>query len=130
MQSNANILAEKGQFEKWDLLIQAQGLSYGLQTGQLSKKTVQHAMAHEYTVAELALLGNTVCAECSGFGHVSKDCPTKERLTTWGSYGGTHSHMIAGARQCVQRKYGHGLQMGGHKSTLSKTPRCTPRKRA
>ncbi len=125
---DATELAEKGQFEKWDFLMVMKTLDYDMHAGQEPTKTLQLKCAAEYLVAELALLGNTVCHECSGFGHVAKDCPTRARLTFFASYGGTHASMIAAARGLVQRKYGHGLQTGGLKSSLSKTARCTPKK--
>ena len=125
---DATSLATKSQFQKWDLLQVIDSLDINVIAGQDPERAAKQVVAQRYLRVELAVLGNVVCFECSGFGHQFKDCPTRDRLTYFGSSGGQHASIIAGARNLVALKFGHGQQVGGMTSTLSKTPRLPPKK--
>ena len=47
---------------------------------------------------DLHLMSKTVCAACSGYGHVKKDCPTNGRLSMLGSVSDEANHLVAWGR--------------------------------
>ena len=57
--------------------------------------------AHAVVLAECALLKNTKCQACSGFGHTKRDCPTHKKLTNLGGNGGRAGVIIAGVRELI-----------------------------
>ena len=116
-------IAQKSQLEKWVFLSVLNQMQYG---GGLGSKPEEHALlqaALHQTVAEFATMGNTVCLDCSGFGHTGKYCPTRARLTRWCSSGSRVASVIGQLRGYVEMKYGHGLATAGIKSGVAKTPR-------
>ncbi len=73
-----------------------------------------------FATCELAILSNTRCYVCDGYGHSWKDCPTAARLRAYGASGGDVRSIVSRllTEQKVDAKGGH--QFSTLVSTLRK----------
>ena len=73
---------------------------YGLQPN--AKEQPEGHQAWWYTSLEVSALSNIICEACSGFGHTQTTCPTRQRITVFGSSGGRVARVLSAIRRLVR----------------------------
>ena len=108
-----NTLVDADQSKAQELPQASSGSDLGSEGGEGVLHSAVQTPEAQWLESKLAAHHGTVCAVCSGFGHLCKDCPTWKRLAVPASFGGVMSHVLTTTRDKVLCEYTSGLQGGG-----------------
>ena len=122
MENNINPDA-KVEDEKWNFWQTVYDMRDIYGADQRTNEKPDGHQAWWYAVCEVEALATIVCEACSGFGHTQTTCPTRQRITHFGSSGGRVARVLSAIRRLMRMSKNRGK--GAYKvfSGLGKRPR-------